>query len=152
MPLIEILRAKPAFAELSEGLLDLLDTSFGVEAVEPGTTLIQEGTAADAIYVLLAGEVAVIRDRGGELRELARLGAGDFFGLITLVDNRKRSASCRAVTRCKVARLEIGAANLLLNQHAPIAAAFQLALASQLARDFRALDRRIRDRLLSRDR
>jgi CRP-like cAMP-binding protein len=93
---------------------------------------------------VLDGTVRVTLDRHGASEELNVLGPGEFFGLIALVDDAPRSANCIASGDVTVASLPESAFRLLFNTHAPVAFALQRALADQLARDFRNLDRRIR--------
>ena len=60
----------------------------------PGEELVKQDTADRAMFVVLDGEVVVARDGV----ELARLGPGEHFGELALVDNLPRSASVRAQT------------------------------------------------------
>ncbi len=60
----------------------------------PGETLVAEGTAGTSMYVIIDGEVSV--HVAG--KELARLGSGEHFGELSLVDQQPRSASVVGVT------------------------------------------------------
>ncbi len=64
------------------------------QLVEPlrfsaGELLVQEGEPADRMYFLVSGSVVV------ELEPQVRLGAGDFFGEIALVEGMRRTATVR---------------------------------------------------------
>jgi NADH dehydrogenase len=63
----------------------------------PGQSIIRQGDLADAFYVIVRGTVEVIREENGQEIELARLGAGESFGEIGLLQHRRRSATVRAV-------------------------------------------------------
>src|SRR5262249_4966464 len=53
----------------------------------------REGDPGDALYVVLSGRATVERiDAQGQTVELAKLGPGDFFGDLALIDGAPRSA------------------------------------------------------------
>jgi hypothetical protein len=60
----------------------------------PGDVLVEEGTPGTSMFVIMDGEVSV---RAGD-SELARLGAGEHFGELSLADNLPRSASIVATS------------------------------------------------------
>jgi len=58
-----------------------------------------DGEPGDFLFLVTAGEVAVRVATGGGLeREVARLGAGDFFGEMSLMTGERRSATVTAAT------------------------------------------------------
>ncbi len=73
--------------------------------VEAGGMIIHEGVKEDCMYILLEGEVAVTRLEGREI-EIARIGSGNCFGEIALVDDGPRSANVFAVTDCNLLRID----------------------------------------------
>lgn len=60
----------------------------------PGDTLVGEGQHGDAMFVIIDGEASV---KVGGL-EVARLGPGEHFGEVSLVDHKPRSASVHGLT------------------------------------------------------
>jgi CRP-like cAMP-binding protein len=59
--------------------------------------VIEQGSKGDGFFIILEGEVAVVRRRnGGEGKTLATLGPGAFFGEMALVSRAKRAAEVRA--------------------------------------------------------
>ena len=95
---IEILKQIPIFAHLNYhelvrvlGLTQLL-------AIEEGAEFIHEGEQGNEMYVLLTGEVEVIK--GNEV--LASLTRGVNLGEMAMIDNAPRSASVRAKTNSHV--------------------------------------------------
>ncbi|MSP59888.1 MAG: cyclic nucleotide-binding domain-containing protein [Myxococcales bacterium] len=147
MDLPATLRSLPHFASLSPTRIDALATALMVQNHPAGHVLIKEGKHGDTAYLLLEGEVAVTRQHEGRESELRRLGPGDLFGLLSMIDQAPRSASCVAVSPVRVASLPQSAFTLLFNAHADIAYALQWALAAQLAGDFRRVSHRIREAL-----
>jgi CRP-like cAMP-binding protein len=64
---------------------------------ETGQSIIEQGDLADQFYVIVRGSVEVVRTENGQEQYLARLGAGESFGEIGLLQHRRRSATVRAV-------------------------------------------------------
>jgi CRP-like cAMP-binding protein len=64
--------------------------------VEQGDTLIREGDPGRGVYVVLRGEVAVVRAEAGVEVELARLGPSEVFGEISLLTREPATATVRA--------------------------------------------------------
>ncbi|HIJ19851.1 MAG TPA: cyclic nucleotide-binding domain-containing protein [Deltaproteobacteria bacterium] len=63
-----------------------------------GETVIKEGESGESMYLIISGEVSVIKDAGETGREeieLARIGAGDYFGEMALFEDAVRSATIR---------------------------------------------------------
>jgi len=59
-----------------------------VAAYEEGETVVKRGDKGDGLFLILEGTAEVRRGN----RSLARLGAGQFFGEMSLFDNEPRSA------------------------------------------------------------
>lgn len=140
--LLLLLRRSPAFARLDDEELLALRDAFRVGEHAPGYVFCREGDRSEDVWMVTGGEVAV-SSRG---TEIARLRPGDLFGLAALVDGGVRAATCRAagdVGPCTAARLSRADADRLFRQAAPIAIAFQRAVARQLARDFRQMTARL---------
>jgi CRP/FNR family cyclic AMP-dependent transcriptional regulator len=105
-----LLRRAGIFAELPEDDIASLAALTRVAVYPAGDEIIVEGAdfddEADGIFVIVSGEVEVqvgARD-GADGRVLMRLGPGEFFGEMALLDGRPRSASVFAVeeTQCLV--------------------------------------------------
>jgi CRP-like cAMP-binding protein len=64
--------------------------------------LFESGEVGDALYVIVAGEVDVVR--GGAV--IARLGAGECVGEMAALDWEPRSATVRAGAPTRLVRLE----------------------------------------------
>ncbi len=141
----DILRTIPALANLSPDNLEVLLDAMQIDDYEDGHVFIREGKRGDTAFVVFDGEVVVSHRRGDETVELNRMGPGSLFGLVALVDDEPRSATCTAAGQVRVGVLQQSAFALLFNAHAPIAFALQRALAEQLAHDFRNLDRKLRE-------
>jgi CRP-like cAMP-binding protein len=73
----------------------------------PGEAIVREGERGDCLYLLLAGEVEVIKQLGGgPPRPIRRLQAGAVFGEMTLFLDAPRSATVRACAECRLLQVE----------------------------------------------
>jgi CRP/FNR family transcriptional regulator, cyclic AMP receptor protein len=91
---VELLQKVPLFADLDRGELQRLARSFRERTFEAGSTVADEGRTGAGFFVIESGEASVSvhgADRG-------RLGAGDYFGEIALIDDGARSATVTADT------------------------------------------------------
>jgi NADH dehydrogenase len=65
---------------------------------EPGETVFEEGDTGDSLYMILAGQVEVLKRVGSQPQVVGVLGAGEYFGEMALLGRRPRSAGTRALT------------------------------------------------------
>jgi len=93
---IMLLRGIDIFESLS--VSELAATVSVVEEIDctPGEIIIQEGTVGDTMYLVIKGDVSVIKDLG-EINEIEidRIKAGDYFGEMALFEDAVRSVSIR---------------------------------------------------------
>lgn len=62
----------------------------------PGQEVIREGEPGETMYLIVSGEVSVLKEREeGQRIELDRIGAGDYFGEMALFEDEVRSATIR---------------------------------------------------------
>jgi CRP-like cAMP-binding protein len=114
-----VLGRTPLFSALDEAALRRLIETVALRRLDAGEVLFRAGDAADALYVVASGEVAV---RAGRPEvEVARLADGAFFGEIALLSGHPRGATIQAVAatellvidRPTVAKLVAGAPEVL---------------------------------------
>jgi serine phosphatase RsbU (regulator of sigma subunit) len=105
------LRIVPLFASLSDDELSQLAPSFQCKVFPSGSILFHEGDLGDGFYILLSGEIEIVKAMGTvDERLLAVLGPGDFLGEMSLFDaGEQRSASVR--TRSEIEWAEITSQN-----------------------------------------
>jgi MFS family permease len=86
---VDLLRGIPLFAPLSMVVLEQLARSLEPIRHDAGTSVIVQGEAGDAYYLVGSGSADVVHDGV----TIAEVGAGDGFGEIALLDDRPRTAS-----------------------------------------------------------
>lgn len=89
---VELLQRVPLFADFEPGDLERLARSFKQRTFASGSTVVDEGKTGAGFFVIESGEASVTV-RGGER---AKLGPGDYFGEIALIDEGARSATVTA--------------------------------------------------------
>lgn len=116
----------PLFSDLSEAAFVALFERSPLQRADAGQRVIEQGRRGDAFYVICAGAVRVVRDEGGQQRELAQLEEGAFFGEMALLSDAPRSASVEA-TRDDTQLLVIGGETLkaLSAEYPSVAAALK---------------------------
>lgn len=85
------------FGGLTESTVERVIALLGVHQVQPGDAVCQQGESGRAMFLVRTGEVMVCRDLpDGRRVKLVRMGPGEFFGEMTLIDVQRRSASVYA--------------------------------------------------------
>ena len=107
------LAKSPLFEGLSEAEIKQLMEIVQVREFSSGSTIVEQGTDGDAVYLLYEGSVTVNASQkwGGELKLATLAERGAFFGEVSVVDPGPRSATVRAeidavLLEIKVDRLE----------------------------------------------
>ena len=137
---IDLLQRMPIFGGLREpALCRLLERATTVHRAV-GEAFFLEGDAAEAMYVLESGRVAITKHwQGGEF-VLHELAAGDCFGEMALMDLQPRSASVRALQDCVA--IEFGSDDMLHLYETDMEqfALMQMNLGREVCRRLRATD------------
>ncbi len=71
-----------------------------------GEKIITAGKVEQRMYIILEGEVSISLSDGNVKAVVAKLKKGDFFGEISIFNNRPRSANAHAVGNVKLAFIE----------------------------------------------
>jgi CRP/FNR family cyclic AMP-dependent transcriptional regulator len=94
---VELMSHVPLFCELSRRQLRRLAGAALQRTYPAGTIIVRPGEPGVGLYVLISGGASVQQEStDGNPRQLALLGAGDFFGEMALLDISPRSASVTA--------------------------------------------------------
>jgi CRP/FNR family cyclic AMP-dependent transcriptional regulator len=94
---VQFLRTVSVFREIAEPHLVALAYRLRERRLKKGELLFREGDPGDEMYLVREGTVVISKPVLGRVEQvLARLGAGDFFGEMSLFDRSPRSATVSA--------------------------------------------------------
>jgi NADH dehydrogenase len=98
----------------------------GREHFEPGEVIFRQGDRGDRLYIIVDGEVEVVKEElgTGEIT-LARRGPGECFGEMALVSDKPRMATVRSRTSLNVLTMDREAFHGLFAHFPPLRALFQ---------------------------
>jgi len=125
------LRKLALFVDLSAREMKIVNGFMHERNYLHGEVIFDEGDDGQAIYFVLDGEV-LICPQGQLDNPIARLGRGNFFGELALLDDAPRSAQARAAENCTLAVFFRGDFLGLMQSHALIASKIALQLARHL--------------------
>jgi hypothetical protein len=106
-PQVELLGQLDIFATASRPLLERLAGLEDEVEFPTGTAIVREGEAADALYVLVEGDVDVTAR--GELdaeRHIRTMSAPSYFGEIGVLEHIPRTATVTALSPCRCERID----------------------------------------------
>src|SRR5258706_1121727 len=133
------MKAHPAEV-LPPALLEQIAAVATVRSFPKGAIVVNEGDETDSLYVVLSGRARVfVGDADGREVQLHHLGAGEYFGEVTL-DGGPRSASVMALEECRCAVIRRAELDAFVARNP----AFALHLVRKLASRVRGLTESVR--------
>jgi uncharacterized membrane protein len=103
---LESLRSVPLFASLDDDAARDLRNLLSEKTVTQNMLLFRQGDTGDAMYLIESGRVRIsIRDDDKQEVILADLAQGDFFGEMSIIDGRQRSADAHVIEDSRLAVL-----------------------------------------------
>jgi serine phosphatase RsbU (regulator of sigma subunit) len=129
-----IIGSIPPFASLPSDEIEYLARSLSPRAIPEQTLLLQEGGMGDRMYILLEGQVEIIKALGTDSeRLLAVEGAGSVIGEMSLFSGHGRhTASVRARTPLRVLEISRAEFDALLSRQPALAQAMARTLSGRL--------------------
>jgi CRP-like cAMP-binding protein len=127
-PSVQLIRGVPLFKDADEKFLDRLASEFIERTYSPGEDITEEGEAGRTFVVIESGEATVkVHDE-----EVGKLGPGDSFGEMALIDKSARSATITADTEVHGYQLPVWSFRPLVESHPEMAWALLEALAERV--------------------
>jgi CRP/FNR family cyclic AMP-dependent transcriptional regulator len=103
---VAALRSVPLFASLDPKPTARLGHYLTIHDYPSSAVIFRNGDPGDAMYLIDLGKVNIsITDADGHVVTLAELGPGDFFGEMSMLDSRGRSASATVIQDARLAKL-----------------------------------------------
>ena len=127
---VALLREVPLFSQLSHRQLRHLASHAEEVRYGANRAVVRQDTRGDSFFVIAEGNATVRRGT----RAIGKLGPGDFFGEIALLDGRPRSASVVADTPLVTVRLTRAAFNKALDSNPSMARGIMAELAARIRR------------------
>lgn len=133
------------FEGLSPGYLQAIAPAFGEERHETGVRIFSEGDPGDKLYLIGSGAIRISQRLGTTGEEaLAVLKEGDYFGDMSLIDARPRSADAIVDDACLLYTLDRSVFLTLLKTDAELTINVLFRFIHTLTRRLRVNNERIR--------
>ena len=132
-PSLDLIRGVPLFSRLDDPLLQRLAGEFFEKTFSDGEVIAAEGEAGRTFVVIDTGEVSV----SVQGNEVSKLGPGQAFGEMALIDKSARSATVKAVGQAHCYLMPIWSFRPIVEEHPEMAWSLLESLA-QLVRDIQA--------------
>ena len=107
MSTADVLRHVWLFSGLTEDQLNAISSFTFQKTFGPGETIVEEGHTGNGLYIIMAGQVEVVKGLGTEnARILAKRGPEEVFGEMALLGEWPRTASVRALDQVECLGLD----------------------------------------------
>jgi tetratricopeptide (TPR) repeat protein len=111
----------PLFEDLTPEESGAVAREMALETYDEGDIIITEGETGSSLYVVVSGEVKVYtRGARGENVFLAKLTAGDFFGEVSILTGKPRTATVTAAQKSELLRLDKDKLDKVVSEHARV--------------------------------
>ena len=132
---LEALRSVPLFASLDDTAATELRSLLSDKIVPRNTRLFRQGDTGDGMYLIESGRVRIsIQDDDKQELTLAELAQGDFFGEMSIIDGRQRSADAQVIEDARLAILSRDAFLSFVRTNPDVALEMLSALTDRLRR------------------
>ena len=135
---VEMLAKTPIWSGLSDKDLKSIVKASKERKYETGQTIVQKGEGGVGFYLVLEGSVEIKSDG----TTLAKLGPGQFFGEMSVIDNQPRSADVVALEPSKCLILSAWSFHALISDNPRMA----LKMLQEFVRRLRITDKSLSDR------
>jgi CRP/FNR family transcriptional regulator, cyclic AMP receptor protein len=141
---LEAIRSVPLFASLDDEAAAELRNLLSDKIVPQNTRLFRQGDKGDGMYLIESGRVRIsIQDDEKQELTLAELAQGDFFGEMSIIDGRQRSADAHVVEDARLALLSRDAFLSFVRTNPDVALEMLSALTDRLRRTDELLRSRV---------
>ena len=122
----------PLFGGFSQDELSAVIAKFRLLSYEAGDIVVSEGQPGDSLFVLTTGTLkAFVRDRGGRNVLVREMPEGSFFGEVSILSGRPRSATVTCASRCELLELDLPSLKAIVAAHPHVREVIQEAYQSR---------------------
>ena len=141
---VEAIRSVTLFASLHDEEAEELVTLLQSRPVPAGTLLFRAGENGDAMYLIQSGRIRIaVDDSEGQQIVLAELAQGDFFGEMSLIDGKQRSADAHVIEDAQLSVLSRENFLRYINTHPGVALEMLSAVFQRLRHTDQMLQQRV---------
>ena len=137
---LKMLSAMPVFGGLAPATLELVVSLARPVTMAAGDHFFREGDETQLMYVLESGEVDIYKTWEGHNKLLRRMGTGDCFGEMALVDLFPRSASAIAVVQSEALEIDTTIFQQIFQQDLEQYTLLQMNMGREISRRLRRVD------------
>lgn len=94
------------FGDLPEEAGDAISAELQTMQVDAGEVVVRQGGPADKFFIVVDGELDVVREEDGQERQVASVGAGELFGEIAIMRDTPRTATLKATKAATLLAME----------------------------------------------
>ncbi|XXY54826.1 cyclic nucleotide-binding domain-containing protein [Sorangium sp. So ce269] len=139
--LVVQLREIGLFGGLGDHVLQGLADTLELLELQPGAVAFREGDSGREMFVLLAGEMEVLKRSKREVEaRVAVLGPSDWFGEMSILDVMPRSATVRAISPSRLMRVTAHDLDALYRRDLKSYTLLVLNIAREMSRRLRVAD------------
>jgi CRP-like cAMP-binding protein len=137
--MLHLLQSFPFFRNIDRSDLKNVVKSFKISKLDKDEIIIRRGDRGDNFYVVVSGSVSVLNDAG---LSIAKLGAGEVFGEMSLLSEECTSATVQAAEPCEIMYVDNREFKNLLGKYPILQHYFTRLLAKRLsdANRYRSVD------------
>lgn len=140
---LKFLARVPMFENLMVSDVEFLLDELREVTVEPGDWVVRQGERGDGMYLIEDGEVEVVLDQEGEYQVVATMGKSEYFGEMSLINQKPRSASVRARSESTLLFLSERNFNRMVSGESSTASKIVFNIARELSDRLRDMNRQM---------
>jgi len=129
---IIVLSKVPLFSMLKTEEIFRISTIATEESYEDGHVLFHEGDIGDRLYIVVSGEVLILKRQENSEKHLVTLKENDFLGELSLFDAETRTATARCHGHCRFLVIDRNDMEQLAHEYPAIAFGFIKVLISRM--------------------
>jgi cAMP-dependent protein kinase regulator len=111
------LHASSLFASFENKALEQILSSTELHSFNQGEVIVREGDQGSSLFLIVSGTVSVLTSESGSPLPLAELGPGDFFGEVSLLTGKPRTATITANEAVTAIELDAESIDQIAEQH-----------------------------------
>lgn len=119
---IKLLSTVPLFKHLKEKHLKLISNLLKERQYNKGDYIVKQGESGVGLFIIKSGKVKIVKKLAdGRELDIAVHGEGEFFGELSVLDDKPRTASVVALENCVTLAMTHWEFKALLEEHPEIA-------------------------------